>query len=129
MSQIRRVLLVGHCGFDGPQIARAVRAACPEVEVKDVYSAGEVEAAGADTLLLINRQLGYGFGADSGVELIAKLAAKPDAPACILISNYEDAQQAAVAAGARPGFGKSSLHDDRTRQRLREAILGEEAAL
>ncbi len=42
----------------------------------------------------------------------------------MLISNFQDAQQEAVAAGAFPGFGKSQLYDDSTSERLRDALAG-----
>ncbi len=42
----------------------------------------------------------------------------------MLVSNYEDAQQDAVARGALPGFGKAALRQPETRNRL-AAILGE----
>jgi hypothetical protein len=36
----------------------------------------------------------------------------------MLISNYEEHQAAAVAAGAQPGFGKLSLNSPQTLERL-----------
>ncbi|MGB0767835.1 MAG: hypothetical protein ACPGYV_09000, partial [Phycisphaeraceae bacterium] len=42
----------------------------------------------------------------------------------MLISDYPEAQQAAVEAGALPGFGKSHIADAKTRQRITDAIAG-----
>ena len=43
----------------------------------------------------------------------------------LLISNYVDAQEEAVAAGASRGFGKSALYDNGTAEALRAAIQHE----
>jgi hypothetical protein len=40
----------------------------------------------------------------------------------MLVSNYADAQQAAVAAGALPGFGKRELGTPRVSQLIRDAL-------
>jgi hypothetical protein len=36
----------------------------------------------------------------------------------MMITNYPDHEAKAIAAGAEPGFGKKSLHEPETRQRL-----------
>lgn len=118
---IHRILLVGHCGFDASNLRAAIGAAV-DVPVSEALHADDATAAGPDTLLLINRQLGYGFGVQDGVELIRRLAQNPQPPAMMLVSNYADAQQAAVEAGALPGFGKAELGTAVPAQRLREAV-------
>ena len=40
----------------------------------------------------------------------------------MLVSNYEDAQNEAVAAGALPGFGKASLGQPHMLARLRPLL-------
>ena len=40
----------------------------------------------------------------------------------MLVSNLEDAQAQAVAAGAQPGFGKAALQKPRTIELLREYL-------
>jgi hypothetical protein len=40
----------------------------------------------------------------------------------MLVSNYPDAQAAAVAAGAVPGFGKREIGTPRVAQVIREAL-------
>jgi hypothetical protein len=42
----------------------------------------------------------------------------------MLVSNYEDAQREAVAAGAQPGFGKAALGQPQTLARLKEVLGG-----
>jgi hypothetical protein len=73
-------------------------------------------------LVLFNRELGYGFDPNTGVEAISTLRSSYPELKMILVSNYPDAQQAAVAAGALPGFGKRELGTPRVQQVLREAI-------
>jgi hypothetical protein len=73
------------------------------------------------SVLLVNRVLDGDFGTSSGIELIARLAKAENRPAMLLISNYPEAQQQAIAAGALPGFGKAELYNPRTAELLREA--------
>jgi hypothetical protein len=40
----------------------------------------------------------------------------------MLVSNYAEAQAAAVAAGAVPGFGKREIGQPRVAQLIREAL-------
>ena len=123
MSRIRNVLLVGHCGFDSMQLRQTVqRIAGDDIDVSEASRADDVRNAGPDTLLLINRQLGMGFGTGAGVELIRELADKADPPAMMLISNHADAQAQAVEAGGLPGFGKAELDDPETEKRLRQVL-------
>ena len=43
---------------------------------------------------------------------------KPGATPVMLVTNYPEHQEQAVAAGAVPGFGKAALHQPETRERL-----------
>ena len=45
----------------------------------------------------------------------------------MIISNYQDAQDVAVAAGASPGFGKAALDTPRTFELLSEFLNSKEA--
>jgi len=68
-------------------------------------------------LVLVNRII---FDDDSdGSELIRRMRHNGHRTTPImLISNYADAQERAVADGAVPGFGKAALHDPATVQLL-----------
>lgn len=79
-------------------------------------------------LLLLNRQLDYGFDETEGVELIQKLRKLYPQVKTMLVSNYPDAQAAAVAAGALPGFGKRELGSPRVAELIREALAVETTA-
>jgi two-component system chemotaxis response regulator CheY len=75
-------------------------------------------------LVLVNRILDAdGF---SGLEVIGQLKADDDLRRVpvMLVSNYEEAQQDAVARGALPGFGKSSLGQPHMLGRV-QAVLGQ----
>ena len=125
-NTIKRVVLVGHCGFDSGSIRQAVQAAVGDAA--SVESANDQQSlervAGSDALLLVNRALDGRFDSGSGVELIRSFVgvAEGERPRMMLVSNYEDAQEEAVMAGAMEGFGKSQLHSEATRRRLREAV-------
>jgi len=113
-------VLVGHCGADSWSISSAVRRAVPKAAVVSADDAGALGRVGAEVVLLINRVLDGSFETDSGIDLIKSLAKRPAKPKMVLISNYADAQQSAVAAGALPGFGKSELGSAKTTELLRK---------
>ena len=105
MSQC--VVLVGHCGIDGPRLERELSAGLPGVEVRRVNSERDLKQCcedGAD-LLLINREP-VGFERE-GLELVRELCRGKAGVKVMLVSDYVDAQDEAVTAGALPGFGKS----------------------
>ena len=69
-------------------------------------------------LVLVNRKL----AADSsdGVDLLKRVKSDPqlaDRPV-MLLSNFPEAQEAAVKAGAEPGFGKAQLDRPETVEKL-----------
>jgi len=116
----RRVLSVGQCAMDHGTISRylerefhakVVRASDRE-EVECELGAQEFD------LILVNRI--FDRDGTSGVELLREWKEDPEntlAPV-MLVSNYPDAQQQAVALGALPGFGKASLTSAATREKL-----------
>lgn len=118
------VLLVGHCGPDSTYLRMAVRQAEPQARVllADDDEALQSALKGEVTLLLINRELGYGFETDQGVALIKWLHANHPAVATMLISNYPEAQKDAESAGALPGFGKRDIGSPRAIALLRGAL-------
>lgn len=123
---INRVALVGHCGFDSGSLSRFASEIAPDAQVVRINDQRSLDdAAGPDTLLLVNRVLDGRFDVGgSGIELIKTLVAQSNPGPVMLISNYDDAQQQAQAAGALPGFGKSQIADRSTKQRVTDAIAG-----
>jgi DNA-binding NarL/FixJ family response regulator len=73
-------------------------------------------------LILFNRELGYGFQDKMGVDAIKRLRATQPNLKTMLVSNYADAQAAAVANGALPGFGKREIGSPRVIEVLKAAL-------
>lgn len=113
------VLLVGHCGPDASMLTRAVRDAAPGASVGLNTDESQLWKSTPD-LLLVNRVLDGWYTDESGLRLIAEAASR-GVPA-MLISNYADAQAAAVAAGGRPGFGKTELRSEKATRAIRSAL-------
>ncbi|HTL30002.1 MAG TPA: hypothetical protein VL282_12305 [Tepidisphaeraceae bacterium] len=120
----KKVALVGHCGPDSSYLRMAVSKALRDAKVvlaDDDSDLTKLLADGVD-LLLFNRILDYGFKTEEGVEVIRQLRAEHPQVKMMLVSNYEDAQDAAVQAGALPGFGKREIGTPRVTQVLRDAL-------
>ena len=117
----KRVLSVGQCVPDQMSInAYLKRQFGAEVETAD--TADEAMSSlhnGPFDLVLINRI----FDADggSGLDLVKVIKNDPGTSKLpvMLVSNYADAQQKAVDAGAEPGFGKAQLSDPGVADSLR----------
>jgi hypothetical protein len=122
------VLLVGHCGPDSYALRSAVGRVVPGAQVEFVNDqrALDKKLAAAD-LVLVNRVLDGPFAARGGVELIALLAPVSRAR-FLLISNYPEAQAAAVEAGALPGFGKAEMNSPAAQERLLGALAARQPA-
>jgi two-component system, chemotaxis family, chemotaxis protein CheY len=120
----KKVVLVGHCGADSSYLRMSVSAADRAIKVVAADDLEELHAHLKDgvDLLLLNRELGYGFDDAMGVELIRSLRATHPGVKMMLVSNYADAQAAAVAAGAVPGFGKRELGSARVAHLIRQAL-------
>jgi hypothetical protein len=120
----KKVALVGHCGPDSSFLRIAVSRAERDIQVLSVDDDSDLKRVlndGVD-LLLLNRQLDYGFDEEEGVALIRKLRAAYPGVKTMLVSNYPEAQAAAVAEGALPGFGKREMTSPRVAELLREAL-------
>ncbi|MBI1915067.1 MAG: response regulator transcription factor [Planctomycetes bacterium] len=120
----KRVLSVGQCFADQSALSRTFRSDFG-AEVVGADSAAEalglMESEAFD-LVLVNRI----FDADgaSGLDFIRQLTQEPpraNVPV-MLVSNHDWAQDEAVKAGARLGFGKSSLGQPQMLARVREVL-------
>ena len=119
-SVTKRVLGVGNCSFDQGTIEDLILAHF-DAEVLAASSqdeAIEMLRRGRFDLALVNRKL----VADSseGTELVRRIKADPRLAGTpvMLLSNYPEAQRAAAAAGAEPGFGKAELNCPETVEKL-----------
>jgi ActR/RegA family two-component response regulator len=120
----KTIALVGHCGPDSSYLRMtlsAVERGVKIVAADDDESLKHVLETGAD-LLLFNRVLDYGFSENEGVAVIRKLRQHYPNLKMMLVSNYPEAQAAAVAAGAAPGFGKRDLGSARVKEMLRDVL-------
>ena len=122
-----RIVLVGHCGVDAPRLEKAVSKILPRAEVISVNSEEclqDICEEGAD-LLLINRQLPFGFEAEEGVELIHEIQQMHPDVKTMLVSDRPDAQEQALRAGAVEGFGKADLGTSKIAEILKDALKGQ----
>jgi CheY-like chemotaxis protein len=120
----KRVLDIGNCGPDHG----AIRAMFERSFGADVAQADGAHDALAMLrrepfdLVIVNRKLDQDDS--DGLDVIAQI--KADARLqqipCMLVSNYPDQQQAAVAAGCEYGFGKRQLYDAATHERLAKIL-------
>ena len=122
-----RVLNVGQCGFDHRNISHML-ADHFGAEVTPAATADEAVSAvrrGEYDLVLINRV--FDVDGTSGLDLIQRLQEDEQTRAtpAMLVSNFAAAQEAAVALGARHGFGKDALTTPNTRERLTAVLRGE----
>lgn len=116
----RRVLDVGNCVPDHAAI-RSLLERTFGAEVVQTHGPEDTLAelqAGVFDLVLVNRKLDQDYS--DGLDIIKAIKADEALARTpvMLITNYEDHQQAAVAAGAVPGFGKLSLTSPQTLERL-----------
>jgi DNA-binding response OmpR family regulator len=120
----KRVLDVGQCGFDHSAIRRFIA---------DEFSAEVVQAHRLDDalerlqndrfdLVLVNRKLDADYSDGLAIVRAIKGDSSLAPTPVMLVSNYPDAQQAAVAAGAEGGFGKAELTQEATREKLRRFL-------
>jgi ActR/RegA family two-component response regulator len=123
----KRVALIGHCGPDSSYLRLTVGRAAKGVQVVMVDDADELNRLIADglDLLLFNRVLDYGFDESEGVAVIRRLRKTQPNLRMMLVSNYPEAQAAAVAAGALPGFGKREMNAPHVAQLIRDALQTE----
>jgi len=116
----KRVLDVGNCVPDHAAIRRMLEKQF-RADVDQADGPGDALAAlrnGPFDLVLVNRKLDQDYS--DGLEVIKQIKADASLKSipCMLITNYSDQQEAAVAAGAEHGFGKKGLYDKETQQRL-----------
>ena len=129
MSKRRNLVLVGHCGPDVILLSTAVNRLVPEAAIHVVRDPeGLASHLTPESVLLVNRVLDGAFTTTSGIELIQEVLERDAPPVTILVSDLAEAQANAEAVGARPGFGKRQLYDERTGRILRDAVASERAA-
>jgi len=133
VSEIRRnmeqrVLSIGQCALDQGRIRRVFGERLG-LFVGAAATASEAESllqCRAYALVFVNRVLDA--DGSSGVSLLRDLIMRSPSTPMMLVSDYEDAQQLAISAGAIRGFGKATLHNAETLERVRKSLRRAEAA-
>ncbi len=107
---IKKILSVGQCALDHSNISEWVKSRF-DVQIVTVDSHHEAMQQAVEPsfdLIFVNRV--FDLTGTSGLDTIAAIVGNGIATAPVmLVSNFPDAQQAAIAAGAVPGFGKNDL--------------------
>lgn len=122
----KTVLSTGQCGPDHSAIAGFLNSNFDVDILTSDLPADTLELLRSQPvdLVLINRKLDADYS--DGMEILKSIKADSrlaDLPVMI-VSNFADAQDAAVEAGAIRGFGKAELSDPQTRQTV-AAVLAE----
>jgi len=121
---MKRVLDIGNCSMDHGAISGMLQKQFG-AEVVQCHGPDDSLAAlraGQFDLVLVNRKLDQDYS--DGLEIIQAIKADPqlaDMPV-MLITNFPQYQEQAVAAGALPGFGKKELYTETTQQRLADLL-------
>jgi two-component system chemotaxis response regulator CheY len=116
----KRVLSVGQCTADHGSISQLLKHFDAEViPVPSVHDALERLRQESFDLVLVNRV--FDATSEGGLDFIRQVKADHQLGdvSIMLVSNYPEAQDEAVAAGAIPGFGKDTLHAHATLDHLR----------
>jgi two-component system chemotaxis response regulator CheY len=123
---IKRILSVGQCSADHWVIERTLEQSVQAdvVPADTATEALELLRQAPFDLVFVNRVLDSDGSA--GIDLIKRIKGdeKLRQLPVMLISNYDDAQQDAIEAGALPGFGKAGLQTPLAIARVEQALGG-----
>ncbi len=118
------VLSVGQCGPDTTSISRFLNQHFEVNLLTADLPADSLETLRnqAVDLVLINRKLDADY--TDGMVILEAIKADPELAGIpvMIVSNFEDAQKAAVEAGAEYGFGKLEYDLPATRDRVAAAL-------
>lgn len=125
----KRVLDVGNCGPDFTSIKSFLTKHfdCVLDQAHGPEDTLEMLRNGEYALVLINRKLDRDYS--DGIDILRKIKEDRELKKIpvMLITNYTEHQDAAVALGAERGFGKLEFNNPETRAKL-QPILGETAS-
>lgn len=117
---MKRVLDVGQCNPDHASIRSMLERQfdAEVVRAHQLDDALQQLRSGQFDLVLVNRKLDIDYS--DGMEIIKRIKADPELNSVpvMLVTNYPEYDQAAVAAGAESGFGKAQLSDPKTHEKL-----------
>jgi CheY-like chemotaxis protein len=123
----KRVLDVGQCGPDHAAIRRFFAAHFNDVQIEQAAGCDDTLALlrrGHFDLVLVNRKLDEDYS--DGIVILRAIKADPAIAAVpvMIVTNFPEHQDAAVAAGAVRGFGKLEYELPATKEKI-AAALGE----
>lgn len=121
----KRVLDVGQCNPDHASISRMLKKHF-DVEIVRTHLSLDTLAALRDSdfdLVLINRKLDQDYSDGLNIVRSIKSDASISQTPVMLVSNYPEAHETAMSAGAIYGFGKAELGGPDVIDRLR-TVLG-----
>jgi hypothetical protein len=118
----RRVVLVGHCNFDGPRLQQEIAAMPEGLDVLRVNASADLRSAceEGENLLLVNREP-VGFDKE-GIDIVRDVRKRYPGQCVMLVSDLPDAQEQAVEAGAMPGFGKRDMGTPKLADAVRRGL-------
>jgi CheY-like chemotaxis protein len=125
---MRKIVLdVGNCGPDHAALSAMLQQGFnAEILKADMWSDTlQVLQSQHVDLVLVNRKLDIDYS--DGLEIIRHMKSDPllQSIPVMLITNYAEYQQAAVALGAEYGFGKLELRAPETKARLAKCLCPE----
>ena len=122
----KRILDVGQCAPDHATLSAYLNTHfdCQIVQCHGLEDTLAELARQSYDLVLINRKLDRDYS--DGIEILKAIKASAGLARVpvMLVTNYEEHQQAAIAAGGERGFGKLEFDDPATVTRL-AAVLGD----
>ncbi|MFO0879077.1 MAG: hypothetical protein U0840_17170 [Gemmataceae bacterium] len=120
----KRVLSAGQCMADHGSLTRLLQGqfAAQVVPCDSIRETLERLRAEAFDLVLVNRV--FDVTGEGGQDLIRTIKGDPHLKdvRVMLVSNFPEAQEEAVASGAIPGFGKAALREPETVETLRHYL-------
>ena len=122
----KRVLDIGQCSFDHGSIRCLLEDefGAEVVQAHRSHDALAALRAGRFDLVLVNRKLDA--DGDDGLKIVQAIKAdeRLSSTPVMLVTNFPEHQQAAIAAGAEPGFGKAQLDEPATHEKLAKFLRG-----
>jgi CheY-like chemotaxis protein len=115
-----KLLDVGQCVPDHAAIRRLVESNFDASVVQTDQLDDTLAALRSEpfALVLINRKLDIDYSEGMDILRAIKADSALNATPVMIVTNYAEHQQAAITAGAEPGFGKSHLGDPATLEKL-----------
>ncbi len=116
------VLIAGHCSYDTGNIKNLLARVGPVQSLTADSREATLSAVENHDIHLVLLNRIFEETRTSGVDLISEIKSAKPQTKVMLVSNLPDAQAAAVARGALPGFGKRELSSAEVVENLRVAL-------